>query len=662
MTFARGEPLAPPQARWRRQGLSALAAAVATFLALAATTARADPVDRAALEEWADEFFQAGIAQTALPGGVIAVVADGEPVLVRGYGVANVETGAPMDGARTLVRIGSITKVFNAIAALQMADEGRLQLDEDVNGQLTRFQVPATFAEPITPNILLEHAAGFARDRRGRYDYPALQLQHDPGRMTGAEITRLFPPRLRPPGAHSSYDNHSFALLALVEADADGRSFRDLMQARVFEPLGMTSSVVGLPDARESEAAMGHVVPAAGAAVATGYDRQAELDQGSGDITTTAADMARFMIAVLNGGELDGRRVLSPAAFRDFTNFDARRINAALPGLGRAIVETDVGGRRGWRHDGGLQGYGATMVLFPESRIGIFVALNGRNPNPVAEERLSGLIDALTAPQPTRMPVLAHFYPINDIFAERFVPRDRIPDLAPESEPLLAGAELARLAGIYGGDPADAAYFPGKLTVAVLGGARVRVLENGDIMIGRRGPFHQIRRGLFENEDGERIGFTINDAGVFMGDSYLSASRQAPWYAPAEYSLLPLAVAPIILLSGLLLVRARERKYRRIGAALAIAAIVVAITLFLEAQYSNQFYETGQSLPLIAWRIALHLAALSFIAAPIYAVWGPRGDTASGAVTRTYAWLLMGVGIVLVILLWYWGALGRVGG
>src|SRR5262249_11630656 len=151
---------------------------------------------------------------------------------------------------------------------------------------------------------------------------------------------------------------------------------------------------------------------------------------------------------------------------------------------------------RGWRHDGGLEGFGATMLIYPQSRIGVFIALNGRNPNPIAEERLSGIIDALNEPAPTRMPVLAYFFPVHEAFAQRFVPLDLIPALPPARTALLTGDDLRRLAGTYGGDPSEATYFPGKLTIAALGGRKVSVSANGELRIGRR-TYQQIRRGLF---------------------------------------------------------------------------------------------------------------------------------------------------------------------
>ncbi|HEY0300450.1 MAG TPA: serine hydrolase domain-containing protein, partial [Rhizomicrobium sp.] len=216
-----------------------IGAALFLFACFFPAAAHAAPLERGAVERWADGYFRDGLAKTGLPGAVIAVVQDGKPVLLKAYGVADAVRRTPIDTQRTLFRVGSITKVFTAIVALQLAREGRLDLNRDVNFYLKRFQVPETYARPITADILLAHAGGFAEDRRGRYGFDAVRVTADPPPMAPGELARMLAPRVRAPGLFSSYDNHGFGLLALVETAIDGTSFRAMMRKRIFAPLGM---------------------------------------------------------------------------------------------------------------------------------------------------------------------------------------------------------------------------------------------------------------------------------------------------------------------------------------------------------------------------------------------------------------------------------------
>ncbi len=635
-------------------------AAAALGLLLFAQAAHAAPLDHKAVEQWADAYFKTGLAKTGLPGAVIAVVQDGKPVLLKAYGVADAARRDPVDVDRMLFRVGSITKVFTAVVALQLAEEGKLDLNRDVNAYLKHFQVPRTYARPITADNLLAHAGGFAEDRRGRYGYDALRVTADPPPLSSGGLSRLLAPRVREPGLFSSYDNHGFGLLALVEEAVDGKSFRALMHDRIFAPLGMAHSTTGVPTARERDAAMGHEVLADGRAVPTGYDRRLELDQGSGDVTVTAPDMARFMIALLNGGVLDGKRVLSPAGFRELTDFDARRLHPALPGLGRAIVESDIAGHRAWRHDGGLEGYGATMVLYPKSRIGVFIALNGRNANPVAEERLSGLTDAFAqlSERPKALPVLLYFFPVHDDFSKRFVAGDPVPKVRPNG-PLLNRDALKALEGVYGGDPAQATYFAGKLINVALGGRNVSVLPDNRLKIGRTA-YTQVARGLFADKDGDRVAFAVTPAGVFMGDSFLTAQRRSPWYADPMVTLLPLIALPLLMLGGLAFLRARDRRLTLAGLVYAAGGLVLLIALWLEAQYGNQFYENDLWLVLLAWRVPVNLVALVFAALPIWlGMLRWKGGIEAGRAARIFAVVLCIAGVIEIQLLAYWGVLGR---
>ncbi|HKX55801.1 MAG TPA: serine hydrolase domain-containing protein, partial [Xanthomonadales bacterium] len=112
------------------------------------------------LEAFVDGIIEGAMAQhTALPGITVSVVEEGEVILLKGYGLANVEQQVPVDPATSLFRIGSITKTFTGLAVMQLVEQGKLDLDADVNTYLTAFKIPDTFPEPITLGALISHRA-----------------------------------------------------------------------------------------------------------------------------------------------------------------------------------------------------------------------------------------------------------------------------------------------------------------------------------------------------------------------------------------------------------------------------------------------------------------------------------------------------------------------
>ncbi|HSK84909.1 MAG TPA: serine hydrolase domain-containing protein, partial [Rubrobacter sp.] len=118
----------------------------------------ADPVE---LETFLDGVMSTQLETHHIPGATVAVVKDGEPFFAKGYGFADVERREPVVADETLFRIGSVAKLFTVTAVMQLAEEGQLDLDADVNTYLEDFQIPDTYSEPVSLEHLLTHTAGF---------------------------------------------------------------------------------------------------------------------------------------------------------------------------------------------------------------------------------------------------------------------------------------------------------------------------------------------------------------------------------------------------------------------------------------------------------------------------------------------------------------------
>jgi CubicO group peptidase (beta-lactamase class C family) len=186
------------------------------------------------------EAFLAGLLPSLMeahhvPGAVFVMVKDGELFFARGYGYADLETRRPVDPETTLFRVASVSKLFTATAAMQLVEQGKLDLHADVNQYLEDFEIEEAFGEPVTLHHLLTHTGGFD----DRYLRSAVRIG-TPIQPLGLYLAERMPPRVTPPGRILSYSNHGIALVGhLVEA-VTGSSFTEYVDAQVLGPLRMT--------------------------------------------------------------------------------------------------------------------------------------------------------------------------------------------------------------------------------------------------------------------------------------------------------------------------------------------------------------------------------------------------------------------------------------
>ncbi len=192
---------------------------------------------RADLEPWLDGFFPYALRQADIAGAVIAVVKDGEVLLQKGYGYADVAKRAPMDPERTILRVGSISKLFTWTAVMQLVEQGKLDLDRDVNGYLD-FDVPAAFGKPITLRHLMTHTAGF--EERNKQYRIASSAQRSP---LGAYLHAVpVPERIYAPGEVPAYSNYGTMLGGYIVERVAGEPFMDYIERHILAPLAMERS------------------------------------------------------------------------------------------------------------------------------------------------------------------------------------------------------------------------------------------------------------------------------------------------------------------------------------------------------------------------------------------------------------------------------------
>lgn len=317
------------------------------------------------------------MSEAGVYGTVVTLVQDGRVVLNQGYGEAWAEEQVPVDPIHTLFDIGSVTKLFTAVAVLQQVEHGRLDLDTDVNTYLTAFQVPSIYPEPITLRHLLTHTAGFDDKNIGYVARSATE-----GQSLGAYLEEALPPRVHAPGTVISYSNHGFGLAGFLVEVVTGQSFADYVTTHIVQPLGMqaTTLLAPLPLEQAKQRARGYTYDSRADALIPVPEAHRNLPP-AGAVSTTGADMARFMTALLNDGTYEEARILLPesVALLQTTQFSHHPL---LPGFTCALMETPIGDTPAFEIRGAFVGTAGAVLLVPEYNVGLFVGANGRRFRP----------------------------------------------------------------------------------------------------------------------------------------------------------------------------------------------------------------------------------------------------------------------------------------
>jgi len=369
-------------------------------LCLAAGSAAAAPdlEDRDVLNAFVDGLVKPLMKDHNSPSGVVAIIRGGELILARGYGYQDVEAQQPVDPRRTLFRPGSVSKLATWVAVMQLVEQGRLDLDADVNDYLESFQIRDTYPQPITLRHVLTHTTGFEDGALGYL------IVEDPARiMPLAEaMERYQPARVNPPGAQTAYSNYATSLAGLIVANVSGLSFADYIEQKIFQPLDMNRSTFAepLPEPLAEDMAKSYAVQA-GRFVEKPFEIISNFAP-AGAQSSTATDMVRFGRAILNGGELDGQRILESATVgqmltRAFTH-DER-----LTGMALGFYEVEENGVRLVGHGGDTQWFHSYLGIDQANDLTYFVSFGGSGGGAVRSAFTTGFYDEYF-PQPYERP------------------------------------------------------------------------------------------------------------------------------------------------------------------------------------------------------------------------------------------------------------------
>jgi len=362
----------------------------------------ATKLDKTDVAMFAKQFFQQKEVKDQLAGAVLVVVKDGQIVLNEGYGYADIAAKKPVDAAKTLFRIASVSKLFTSVGIMQLAEAGKIDLDQDVQAYLPDLQIPNKTGYPLTLKHLMTHTSGFdiADTVSSGSDVPYTLDQF---------IKDAVPTVVRKPGETFSYDNYGFSLQGYIIEKVSGMPFQDYMAKNLFQPLGMKNSTFIFGDEVRKAIATPHdntLLPVA-------HYPNVPDSAPEGGMFTTGADMAKFLLAMLNGGQADNARILKEASVRAMENKSVT-IHPDIPGIGYALETNypkDYNGYTVVEKGGDLSGFHSNLWLLPDQNAGMFLALNSDKGNlrePFFEQFMNRYFPAtgdgptFVSPEPTK--------------------------------------------------------------------------------------------------------------------------------------------------------------------------------------------------------------------------------------------------------------------
>ena len=323
-------------------------------------------------------------------GAVVSVVYRGEVLFKGGYGWADLEKRVPADPDRSLFRLASISKPFVWTAIMQLVEQGRLDLEDNVNSYID-FQIPATFEAPIRIRHLLDHTPGFEENGTGSQARTAEDLL-----PLGEYLAAMAPARVRPPGEHVSYSNYGAALAGHIVERVSGLSWADYVDENILKPLQMNSTntqnlLVADFSARH---AIGYKYQA-GRFVSTPFAFM--HDTPAGHMSSTADDMTRFMLAHLNGGAYGEARILSEVTTRQMQTPLYAPHDGISPVL-HGFYRSDRNDQIVFGHGGDVNQFHSQMSLIPGHELGVFVSFNSDPGSAARSNLMAAFID--------------HFFPV----------------------------------------------------------------------------------------------------------------------------------------------------------------------------------------------------------------------------------------------------------
>jgi CubicO group peptidase (beta-lactamase class C family) len=311
------------------------------------------------VDSWLDGFMPYALKAGGIPGAVVVVVKDGQPLTMRGFGYADVKAQKPVDPSLTLFRPGSVSKLFTWTAVMQQVQAGKLDLDKDVSAYLD-FKIPPRDGKPVTLRNIMTHTAGFAET--AKY---LIKFDTAPEPLSKA-LSRWVPPRIYAPGEIPAYSNYAASLAGYIVERVSGEPFDTYVQRHILQPLDMRHSTFDQP-----------LPPNLKPLMSKGYSYGSDEPKGyeviplapAGALAATGADMGKFMIAHLN------HTLINPqTAALMYSN--ANKPYSGLPAMALGFYHEDRNGLKIVGHGGDTIFFHSDLHLFLDKNVGLYVSMN----------------------------------------------------------------------------------------------------------------------------------------------------------------------------------------------------------------------------------------------------------------------------------------------
>ncbi|WP_075589685.1 serine hydrolase domain-containing protein [Labilibacter marinus] len=325
-----------------------------------------------ALSAWIDSKLTKGIDSLNIVGATIVLIKDDSIRHLNGYGVSEIESKTAVDAHHSIFGVGSISKTFVATATMQLIEEGKLELDKDVNRYLKSFQLKYKFNDSITVRQLLLHTSGLDNLITGT----AVRAEKDVAPLA-QYLKEQKPLQIRPSGQIINYSNQGYALLGLIVEEVSGVPCFAYIRDNVLKPLEMNSSgfkrTVELKDNYVSSYLQKdqQLIP---------YKPDFKLDYPSGSLNATASDMGHYIAMLLNNGTYKGRQIIDSASVAKMYHESFKHFPKANCGRSLAFFESNWNGIGVYYHTGTAQGFNSQLTLIPEKNTGLFISVNSGNP------------------------------------------------------------------------------------------------------------------------------------------------------------------------------------------------------------------------------------------------------------------------------------------
>ncbi|MEK4292444.1 serine hydrolase [Paenibacillus sp. FSL R5-0914] len=331
------------------------------------------PRDTKELEAFADSVFSDVMKKYNTVGSNFAVVGDGKVLLSKGYGYADKEKKIPVD-KDTVFQIGSVTKQFTALAAMQMVDKGKIDLRGDIQKYLGGLKIPNKTGKKLTMYDLLTYSTGFEfPDIASYYSTEYVNKDYPIKDFLKSHMSEV----VRPPGEAYVYDNLGFLLAGYAVENASGMPYSKYMEKNIFNPLGMTSTNVRItPELLGRMAAHygpnGEKIP---------MDGTMPTEKPEGGIISTADDMAKYLLMHLNKGNYDGNEIVSQKSIEQmhtYQFFADKTIPITTIGF-EAYFPEKMNGQHVILKGGNVTGHSSLIVILPEKNAAFYLSNNDDN-------------------------------------------------------------------------------------------------------------------------------------------------------------------------------------------------------------------------------------------------------------------------------------------